>query len=162
MASLKPNRRVFREGDQICCCSYVVCEGYWAHAMRTGTLAGPSPQQERIFPPCLDVHRAGIEAIKPGVPISDVVETVRRAAEERGMKLHSPRIGHGMGLDYGERPYVNAGNAELLQPGMVAVIHTQLSVPGVGEFYVPLGDVCLVTDEGVDVLTTFPQEPFRA
>jgi len=161
MASLKPNRRELQQGDQVSCCSYAVYEGYWAHAMRTGTLAGRSPQQERIFEPCLEVHRAGIEAMKPGVPISKVVETVRRTAEKRGMTLHSPRIGHGMGLDYGERPYVNEGNTEALQPGMVAVIHTQLVVPG-GDFYVPLGDICHVTDDGVELLTKFPQEAFRA
>jgi len=129
--------------------------------MRTGTVAGPSPQQARIFPQCLEVHRAGIEAVKPGVPISQVVATVRRAAEERGMTLHSPRIGHGIGLDYGEKPYMNQGNAELLQPGMVAVIHTQLAIPGAGDFYVPLGDICLVTEDGVEVLTKFPQEAFQ-
>ena len=162
MASLKPNRRKLQKGDQISCCSYSVYEGYWAHAMRTGTLGGPSPQQERIFPPCLEVHRAGLEAMKPGVPISDVVETVRRTAHKTGMTLHSPRIGHGMGLDYGERPYVNEGNTEVLQPGMVAVLHTQLTVPGAGDFYVPLGDICHVTDHGLDILTKFPQEAFRA
>jgi len=160
MASLKPNRRELQEGDQISCCSYSVYEGYWAHVMRTGTLSGRSPQQERIFPACLEVHRAGIEAMKPGVPISEVVGTVRRTAEERGMTLHSPRIGHGMGLDYGERPYMNEDNTEALQPGMVAVIHTQLVVPG-GDFYVPLGDICHVTDDGVELLTKFPQEAFR-
>ena len=162
MASLKPNRRKLEKGDQVTCCSYAVYEGYWAHAMRTGTVGGPSPQQDRIFPPCLEVHEAGLEAMKPGVPIAEVVATVRRTAEERGMKLHSPRIGHGMGLDYGERPFVNEGNAEVLQPGMVAVLHTQLTVPGAGEFYVPLGDLCHVTDDGMEILTRFPREAFRA
>ena len=162
MASVKPNPRLLQEGDQVCCCSYVVYEGYWAHAMRTGTVGGPSPQQERIFPPCLEVHRIGLDAMKPGVPISEVVGKVRRAAEERGMSLHSPRIGHGMGLDYGERPYVNEGNDERLRPGMVAVLHTQLSIPGDAGFYVPLGDMCHITDDGIDVLTQFPQEAFCA
>ena len=161
MAELKPNDRILQSGDQITCCSYAVYDGYWAHAMRTGTLGGPSPQQERMLPACLKAHRAGLEAMKPGVPISDVVAVVQQTAEAGGLTLHSPRIGHGIGLDYGERPHFVAGSQELLQPGMTLMLHPQMTIRDEAAFYVPLGDLCLVTDDGIEVLTQFPLEPFR-
>jgi Xaa-Pro dipeptidase len=161
MAEFRPNERILQMGDQITCCSYAVYDGYWAHAMRTGTLGGPSPQQERMLPACLEVHRAGLEAMKPGVSFADVVAVVQQKAEAGGLTLHSPRIGHGIGLDYGERPYFVAGSPELLQPGMTMMLHTQLTIPGEAAFYVPLGDLCLVTDDGIEILTEFPLEPFR-
>ena len=159
---IKPHRRRLDRGDQITCCSYVVYEGYWAHAMRTGTLGAPSPQQEQILPSCLEVHRAAIAAMKPGVPISEVVRAARTVAEQAGMELHSPRIGHGLGLDYGEMPTITEGSGGRLAPGMVVVIHCQLVLPGTGSFYVPLGDVCYLTEDGVEILTQFPQEAFQA
>lgn len=162
LPDLKPHRRKLEKGDQITCCSYVVHEGYWGHAMRTGTLGGASRRQDRILPPCLEVHRACIEAMKPGVPISDVVRLCRSKVEGAGMQLHSARIGHGIGLDYGEKPFLNEGNAECLEAGMTVELHTQVSIPGMGGFYVPLGDVCYIGEDGVEVLTKFPQEPFRA
>ena len=161
MAQFRPIDRVLQAGDQVTCCSYAVHHGYWAHAMRTGTLDGPSPQQERMLPACIEVHRAGLDAMKPGASFADVVAVVRQTAEAGGMALHSPRIGHGIGLDYGERPHFVADSKELLQPGMTIMLHAQLTVPGEAAFYVPLGDLCLVTDDGIEILTAFPLEPFR-
>ncbi len=161
MAEFRPSDRVLQAGDQITCCSYAVYDGYWAHAMRTGTLGPSSPQQERMLPACLKAHRAGLEAMKPGVPFKEVVAVVQQTAEAGGLTLHSPRIGHGIGLDYGERPLFVAGSEELLQPGMTIMLHPQMTIPGEAAFYVPLGDLCLVTDDGIEILTEFPLEPFR-
>ena len=160
LPDIKPHRRRLGRGDQITCCSYVVYKGYWAHAMRTGTLAGSSPQQERIFPPCLKIHRRAIEAMKPGVPVSEIAKLVHSAAQKAGMELHSPRIGHGIGLDYSERPFLSESNTELLKEGMVVEIHPQFIIPGEGSFYVPLGDVCYLSKDGVEILTRFPQDSF--
>ena len=77
------------------------------------------------------------------------------------MELHSPRIGHGIGLDYGEMPFIKENSSELLESGMVVELHTQFVIPGTGGFYVPLGDVCYVNEDGVEVLTRFPQDAFR-
>lgn len=162
LPDIRPHRRKLGQGDQITCCSYVVYEGYWAHAMRSGSLGEPSTQQRRLFDPCLAVHRATLAAMKPGVSIADIVGVCRARTEAAGMELHSLRIGHGIGLDYGEQPYISDVNAEPLAPGMTIEIHAQAVIPGMGGFYVPLGDVCLVTDDGVEPLTKFPLELFEA
>ena len=158
---LRPHARILNTGDQITCCSYVVYNGYWAHSMRTGFLGKPSPQQERIFPPCADAHKVALETIKPGVRISDVVKTVRKVVEKGGMKLHCSRIGHGIGLDYGEKPTIHEDSTIVLQPGHVIEVHAQCDLPGTESFYVPLGDVLHVTKDGIESLTTFPRELFQ-
>jgi len=158
---LRPHVRRLHKGDQVSCCSYVVYNGYWAHAMRTGFMGEPSPQQQRMFPACIEAHKTAIEAIKPGVRISDAVKAVRRFVEKAGMKVHCARIGHGIGLDYGERPAYNEDNPLELQSGHVIEVHTQFDLPGTESFYVPLGDVLHVTDDGVETLTKFPHELFR-
>ena len=158
---LRPHARQLRRGDQVTCCSYVVYNGYWAHAMRTGYVEEPSPQQERMFPACAEAHRTAIEAVKPGVRICDAVKAVREVVERAGMRMHCSRIGHGIGLDYGERPAFNEDNPLKLQDGHVIEVHTQFDLPGTESFYVPLGDVLHVTADGMEALTTFPCELFR-
>ncbi|MAE66838.1 MAG: hypothetical protein CMJ18_21480 [Phycisphaeraceae bacterium] len=157
---LRPHRRQLAPGDQVTCCSYVIFEGYWGHAMRTGTVGPASDEQKKMFEPCLDVQRTTIDAIKPGVPISQVVKQCQATIEAAGMTLYSQRIGHGIGLDYGEKPYISDTNDEPFEPGMVVEVHPQLGIPGTDGFFVPLGDMCHVTDTGVELLTQFPRELF--
>ena len=125
-------------------------------------MGGRSARQGRILPACGRTHAAAIEMLKPGVPISEVVAATRRTAENAGVTLHCPRIGHGIGLDYGEKPLLTENNNRVLEAGNVVEVHIQFNLPGTGGFYVPLGDVCHVTRDGVEVFTKFPLESFRA
>jgi Xaa-Pro aminopeptidase len=157
---VSPHERKLQQGDQIICGSYVVYKGYWAHGMRNGTL-GRSPQHDGYIPAAMAVHEAALRAFRPGASVSDVVKAAKEAGQAHGFELNSPRIGHGIGMDYAEKPFLTDTNEEVLQPGMVAVIHPQLTLPETGEFIVPLGDVCAVTEEGMELLYKFPMEPFR-
>ena len=128
--------------------------------MRTGTI-GRSPQHESYALPAMSVHRAALAAFRPGASVAHVVKAAIHTARSHNFDLASPRIGHGIGLDYAEKPFMTDTNSETLTPGMVAVIHSQLKLPASGEFIVPLGDVCLVTEHGMELLCRFPMEPFR-
>ena len=156
---VRPHERTLESGDQIVCGSYVVYKGYWSHGMRTGTI-GTSPQHERYAPAAMAVHKAAIGALRPGKTVSSVVKAAVEMGRTYGFELNSPRIGHGIGMDYAERPFLTDTNEEILKPGMVAVIHAQLTLPESGEFIVPVGDVCLVTQDGMELLYEFPMEPF--
>jgi len=61
------------------------------------------------------------------------------------------RLGHGLGMDGHEVPYLVEGNATRLEPGMVFTIE-----PGIyqlGKFGVRIEDDCLMTENGVEVLS---------
>ena len=163
LPDFKPHRRKLKSGDQITCGSYVIYKGYWAHSMRTVNLLTSSKQQNNIFDKCLKIHQVTIDMIKPGVCISDVVKAVKSNTRKAGMKLHCTRIGHGIGLDYGEGPILNEGNENLFEKGQVVVVHIpfKLNLKGTDSFYVPVGDMCYVTEDGVEVLTGFPTEAFK-
>lgn len=159
---VSPHPRVLEKGDQIICGSYVVYKGYWAHGMRAGTLGGLSPQQERYMPACLDIYRAAGERLRPGAAVSEVVKAALAKGRQTGFQLSSPRIGHGIGMDYSEMPFMIESNSQELGAGMVAVIHPQITLPDTGTFIVPVGDMFLLTDRGTEPLMRFPVEPFRA
>ncbi len=72
-----------------------------------------------------------------------------------GYTYFSHRVGHGMGMDGHEWPYLVKGNTMPLQPG-----HTFSDEPGIyirGEFGVRLEDDMVITEEGAELFT--PQSP---
>lgn len=159
---VRPHERRLEEGDQIICGAYVVYKGYWAHGMRAGSLGKPSPQQKRYMSFCMAIHQSAINAVRPGIKVSQVIKKAINAGHSRGVKLSSTRIGHGIGMDYSEMPFMIEENDQKMSPNMVIVIHPQVTLPETGGFIVPLGDMCLVTESGMERLMQFPMEPFRA
>jgi Xaa-Pro aminopeptidase len=111
---------------------------------------------------CREIQDKCIEGMRPGVPVSEIVRIARATADRLGYDLQGGRIGHGQGLDYAEWPYFLDTNTTLLEPGVVAVMHPPVTVPGSNFIYCPLGDVVLVTERGPESLNHFPREPFHA
>ena len=159
---VKPHMRVLQAGDLMAACSYVVYEGYWCHGQRTGSLSEPCPELDRICAITREAQDSGLEVMKPGTPVGHVARTVREKAAESGWEIQGGRIGHGMGLDYAESPTLNESNEKLLEAGTTAVVHSTFSVPESGKMFVPLGDVCHVTEDGPEFLMGFQREPFVA
>ena len=159
---IKPTPRILRHGDQLMMCSYLVYQGYWAHAHRCGSLGKEAEQMKRIREPAFEAQCAAVEKMRPGVPVSEVVRAARLTAEKHGYQLHGGRIGHGVGLDYGERPFLSEANQAPLKEGNVVIIHTMLSLPHTGTLLIPVGDMCHITDDGPELLYNFPRRPFLA
>ena len=160
---IKPHLRVLGEGDLMAACSYVVCQGYWCHGQRTGTLRRPSAKLDELFQIARQAQDAGLEQLRAGVPIGRVARTIRETADELGVPLQGGRIGHGIGMDYSEQPVpLTEANGNVLEKGMTCVIHTAFSLPETGKMFVPLGDVCHVTSSGPEFLMKFGRDLFLA
>lgn len=160
---LKPHERVLGKGDLMASCSYVVYRGYWCHGQRTGTLLEPSRRLEEQCRIGREAQDTGLALLKAGTPIGRVAREIRKAAEARGFALEGGRIGHGIGMDYSEQPVpLSESNSAPLQAGMTVVIHVTYSLPGSGKMFVPLGDVCHVTEDGPQLLMGFQRTPFLA
>ena len=160
---IKPHERVLEEGDLMAACSYVVYKGYWCHGHRAGTLGRPSETLERMYAIARGSMDAGLANMKPGVPVGRVAKAMREYLAEHGIHVQKGgRVGHGIGLDYGERPSPTESNQTLLQAGMTIAIHAGCPLPDPRKLGVPLGDVCRVTADGPELLMRFPRTPFLA
>ena len=101
-------------------------------------------------------QQAALAAARPGVACEAVDAAARKVITDAGYgpgyKFFSHRVGHGIGMDGHEWPYLVHGNTLPLAPGM-----TFSDEPGIyirGEFGVRLEDDIYVTSDGAEMFTT--------
>jgi Xaa-Pro dipeptidase len=151
--SIQP--QVIREGTILLIDGGCSVEGYQSDISRTFVLGKPTDKMKRVF----DIERraqdAALAAAKPGVPCEAVDAAARKVIVEAGFgpdyTRFTHRVGHGIGMDGHEWPYLVRGNRLPLAPGM-----TFSDEPGIyirGEFGVRLEDDIVITDTGAELLT---------
>ncbi|MBZ0303511.1 MAG: Xaa-Pro peptidase family protein [Anaerolineae bacterium] len=132
-------------------------EGYPADITRTFCLGTPTAEMQKMYDVVLAANRAAVAAAGPGAAMGAVDKAARDVIEAAGYgKYFIHRTGHGLGLDIHEPiPQIAAGVPDLLEAGMAFTIEPGVYVPGLGG--VRVEDNVVVTDTGVDVLTSFPR-----
>ncbi len=151
--SLTP--QVIREGSIILIDGGCSVEGYQSDLSRTFILGKPTDKMKQVFD---IVHRAQETAVKtarPGLQMQAVDAAARKVITDAGYgpdyKYFTHRVGHGLGMDGHEWPYLVRGNTALLAPNM-----TFSDEPGIyikGEFGLRLEDDMLITEKGAELLT---------
>jgi Xaa-Pro dipeptidase len=165
--------QTIREGTIIMIDDGCTVEGYQSDITRTFVLGKATDKMKKVFDIVHQAQAAALKAARPGVPLESIDAAARKVIVDAGygpgFKYFSHRVGHGMGMDGHEWPYLVKNNmfgwekALTLQPGMVFS-----DEPGVyikGEFGVRLEDDMHITANGAELFT--PQspsieEPFRA
>jgi Xaa-Pro aminopeptidase len=123
--------------------------GYRSDCTRTYVVGGSAPSDVAEWYAVLQAaQEASTAAVRPGVTAQDVDAAARRVIEDAGWGEHFiHRTGHGIGLDTHEAPYIVAGNALPLEPGMAFSVE-----PGIylaGRCGARIEDIVVCTDDGV-------------
>jgi Xaa-Pro dipeptidase len=108
-----------------------VLDGYYSDITRVFFAAAPDAEVEEAYALVLEAYEAAFAAVGPGVPAAEVDRAARAVFEAAGQGerfLH--RIGHGLGLEIHEDPYLTGANQEPLQVGDVFSIEPGLYFPG--------------------------------
>lgn len=152
-----PGSRVIQAGDLVLLDLGAVYEGYCSDITRTVMVGEPTEQQREIYETVLAANLAGIAATRPGVPAMAIDAAARETITARGYgEYFTHRVGHGLGIEVHETPSMHGKNEQKLVPGMVFTIEPGVYVPNVGG--VRIEDDVLVTEDGVEVLTSYPKE----
>jgi len=134
-------------------------EGYQSDITRTFVLGKASDKMKKVFELVHKAQSAALAAAKPGVPCETVDAAARKVVESGGYgpnyKYFGHRVGHGMGMDGHEWPYLVRGNKLPLAPGMCFSDEPGIYIPN--EFGVRLEDDMHITENGAELFT--PQSP---
>ena len=157
--------QTIREGTIIMIDDGCTVEGYQSDITRTFVLGKATDKMKKVFEIVHQAQTAALKSAKPGVPLESIDAAGRKVVVDNGygpgFKYFTHRLGHGMGMDGHEWPYLVKNNmfgwekALTLQPGMVFS-----DEPGVyikGEFGVRLEDDMHITENGAELFT--PQSP---
>jgi Xaa-Pro dipeptidase len=155
--SAKP--QVIRQGTILLMDGGCKVEGYESDISRTVVLGKPTDKMKQVFDIVHKAQSAALAAAKPGVECQAVDAAARKVITDAGYgpdyKHFTHRVGHGIGMDGHEWPYLVRGNTLPLAPNM-----TFSDEPGIyirGEFGVRLEDDMHITENGAELFT--PQSP---
>ncbi|RJS89031.1 aminopeptidase P family protein [Candidatus Bathyarchaeota archaeon] len=148
----RPGERRLRRGDVVLVDAGASVDGYFSDLTRTVVFGEATARQRRIWEVVLRANRAAFEAIRPGTTCEEADGAARRVIEEEGFgEFFIHRLGHGVGLQVHEHPYLVKGNRMPLRPGMTFTIEPGIYI--VGEIGVRIEDTALCTPEGCESLT---------
>lgn len=147
-------KRDLHDGDIVLVDGGCSVEGFRSDVTRTVVFGKASERQKVVFKAVLEAQQTAHEAVKPGVTCGEIDRAARSVIEKAGFgpgyKYFAHRLGHGIGMDGHEYPYLVKENPLILEPGM-----TFSNEPGIyiyGEFGVRIEDCFVVTDNGAKML----------
>jgi Xaa-Pro dipeptidase len=130
-------------------------EGYTSDITRTFVLGKAGDKMKRVFDIVHQAQTAAVKTARPGLECQAVDAAARMVITDAGYgpdyKYFTHRVGHGMGMDGHEWPYLVRGNTRKLEPNM-----TFSDEPGIyirGEFGVRLEDDMHITESGAELFT---------
>ena len=157
--------QTIREGTILMLDDGCTVEGYQSDITRTFVLGKATDKMKKVFDIVHQAQTAAVKAARPGVPLEAIDAAGRKVVIDNGygpgFKYFTHRLGHGMGMDGHEWPYLVKNNmfgwekALTLKPGMVFSDEPGIYIKG--EFGVRLEDDMHITENGAELFT--PQSP---
>ncbi|WP_019633880.1 M24 family metallopeptidase [Actinomadura atramentaria] len=153
----EPTERVIRAGEPVVVdIGGQMPSGYCSDSTRNYCVGEPPAEYREYFAVLREAQRAARAAVRPGVAAQDVDAAARNviAGADYG-EFFVHRTGHGIGLETHEEPYVVAGNAEPLEPGMAFSVE-----PGIypGPHGARIEDILICTEDGHESVNHTPRD----
>ena len=147
---IKPNRPVLIDWG-------ATVAGYRCDLTRVVFLDSIPQSLRAAYESVREASRAGLEAVKPGVPAKQVDEAARAVIRKAGYgKYFGHGLGHGLGRNVHEAPSISRKSQDVLEEGMIFTIEPGIYLPRIGGIRIE-NDV-LVTKKGCRVLSSLPDE----
>jgi Xaa-Pro dipeptidase len=140
------------------------CDGYYSDQTRLFSL-GPLPEDlVKAYEACLQILEEALASLRPGVKASEVFARAAALAERLGYAdrfmntgpAQVSFVGHGLGVELDEIPYLAKGYDMTLEAGMTLAVEPKIVFPGRG--IVGVEDTVLVTAGDPECLTFTPRD----
>jgi Xaa-Pro dipeptidase len=140
-----PGERRLAKGDVVLIDAGCKVRDYNSDVTRTVSYGPPSDEIRKVYAAVDRAQRAGIDALRAGATGEQADGAARRVIGEAGFAAaFTHRLGHGLGMDGHEAPYLVAGNAAPLSAGNTVTVEPGIYLPG--KFGVRIEDDYAVRD----------------
>jgi Xaa-Pro dipeptidase len=150
-----PKPRSLAENQVVLVDGGLSVHGYQSDMTRTVVFGTPSDEAHKVFEIVHEAQRQAVGFAGPGKKCGDVDAVARKVITDAGYgpdyRTFTHRLGHGIGLEGHEWPYLVRGSQIVLQPGM-----TFSDEPGIyqyGKFGIRLEDILAITETGAEMMT---------
>jgi Xaa-Pro aminopeptidase len=141
--------------------------GYQADETRMFSIGKMDQKFIDAYKACKEIQDAVLEETRPGADCEAIFVKTLQLAEKLGYKdsylgppgLQTRFIGHGIGLELNELPFIAQGQSYLLEEGMTFAIEPKMVFPGEGS--VGIENTVVVTRDGCEILTPVSQNIFQ-
>lgn len=151
--------KVIKKGEMILIDMAAAYKYYRGDMTRMAVVGEPTDKMKKVYKIVLDAQLKAIKTEKAGIEAQEVDRVARRVISDAGFGPNfTHRVGHGIGLETHEEPYIVEGNNLKLRPGMCHSIE-----PGIyllEEWGIRIEDIVVVTGTGVEILSEglYPKE----
>jgi Xaa-Pro aminopeptidase len=144
-----PSERIIESGDTVMLEITPRYMGYWTQLVRSIIVGMPNRDLEKLHRVCRDALKQGLEELRPGKRIKDLILAMDRHVARCGYLLRSP-LGHFCGIDLVEAR-VSLDDDIVLAPGMVVILHPTVFTPDGKNSYFA-GETYLLGKDGCERL----------
>jgi Xaa-Pro dipeptidase len=152
-----PSDRPLQTGDLLVIDWGAAYQGYISDLTRTFAIGSVEPEYQRIAELVRLANQNGRAASRPGIMAGQVDAAAREVIEDGGYGPYFfHRVGHGIGMEAHEPPYMFGQNQLILEPGMTYTVEPGIYLPGRGG--VRIEDNVVITSDGAETLSDLPRE----
>jgi len=152
--TIKPQK--LKEGDVVLIDGGCAVDGYQSDVTRTGVFGKAPEKVARVYEIVRKAQDAALDAARTGRLSGTVDDAARKVITDAGYgpdyKYFTHRLGHGIGLDGHEHPYLVRGSKTVLEPGMTFSNEPGIYIPG--EFGMRCEDDMVIAADGPARLLT--------
>lgn len=151
-----PSSKKIEKGDFVTMDFGAVFEGYHSDMTRTVAVGQVNERQRLVYETVLAAQLAGIAAVRPGRPCSEVDAAARGVIDAAGFEgCFGHGLGHSLGVEIHEEPRFSAPSKALVEAGLVMTVEPGCYLEG--EFGCRIEDMLYITESGVENLTHSPK-----
>lgn len=151
-----PSDKKLENGDYILFDFGALYNGYHADMSRTVVLGNASNKQKELYNIIQTAQMESIKTLKSGITGKFPDDKIREIIPQEYIPYYYTGLGHGVGLDIHEDPFLSQTSEVLLKSNMVVTIEPGIYIPSWGGLRIE--DTVVITENSYEILTNFSRD----